>query len=92
MVLADERSVEGCEGEEGYHGEVAPVAEVEGFAPEGSGQLLAECDGGLTPEERLVGSGKEVVEVVKAAVELVGVLVPDGEPAQLERGAKENKE
>ena len=69
---------EGC-----YHGVVAPVAEVESFAPQRLGQRLVEDECWLAAEEVLLGGGEEVVEVVERAVELVGVGIPKDEPCQL---------
>ena len=88
----DEGTEEEGEDEDGYHGVVAPVAEVEGLAPEGAGEGLAELQRGLAAEEEGVEASKVVVEVGEAAVELVGVGVPEDEPGKLSNGAEEGGE
>ena len=65
------------------HGIVADVAQTERLAEPCRRHQLAEHQCGLTPEERLFPSGKDVVEVEEEAIELVCVRVPPGEQHHL---------
>ncbi len=79
-------------GQEGDHGEIAPITHAERLGPSGAGHELTEQQRGLAAEKAQVELREMVVEVGEAAVELVGVGVPEDEPRQLRRGAEESGE
>ena len=68
---------------QGYHGVVGTVAEVEKLTDNGRCHLLAEQQCRLATEPRLLDLGKDVVQVLESAVQLVGVRIPPGQQQYL---------
>ena len=64
------------EGDDDHEQEIAGVAEVHKLAPHRPREPLAEEQGWLAAEERLLEAGKEVVEIGEYPVQGVGVGIP----------------